>query len=88
MEYKSVDVRVLFGSGSASRLELAPWFLKFAWACGLHIKCGKQAMCNVAPNFALQRTLLKGGLCSARAANKFVRVSLAGHRSGAAERWR
>lgn len=50
MEYKSVDVRALFGSGSAYRLELAPWFLKFAWACGLHIKCGKQAMCNVAPN--------------------------------------
>ncbi len=49
MEYKSVDVRVLFGSGSASRLELVPWLLKFAWACGLHVKCGKQVMCNEAP---------------------------------------
>jgi hypothetical protein len=88
MEYKSVDVRVLFGSGSASRQELAPWFLKFAWACGLHIKCGKRAMCNVAPNFMLPRMLLNGGSCSARAANKFAHASSVGHRRSAAERWR
>jgi hypothetical protein len=38
MEYKSVDARVPFGFGSASRQELASWFWKSARACGLHIK--------------------------------------------------
>jgi hypothetical protein len=56
MECRSIDVRVLSGSGLAFRLELARWFLKFAWACGLHINCGPQVMGNVA-NYAFEWTV-------------------------------
>jgi hypothetical protein len=38
----------------------------------------------VPPNCRVERTLSKGGICSARAANKFARASLGVGRRGAA----
>jgi hypothetical protein len=38
----------------------------------------------MAPNCRVERTLSKGGICSARATNKFARASLGVGRRGAA----
>jgi hypothetical protein len=40
------------------------------------------------PNCAFERTLSKGGICSARATNKFARASLGWRLRGAAQRER
>ena len=43
---------------------------------------------EMAANCAFERTLSKGGICSARATNKFARASLGVGRRGAAQRGR